>query len=202
MVVTRVRRLAHKLASAGFELNGQMRLRRSRPHLKQYIEFQLGTGGLAGQFTCSIGWEIEADGLEHNSSYSFRERLGVFERGTDVWFSHATKEQADTEFEQIETWIRQYAIPLLDSLDLETLVAKYEAEVGRDSDWDAFSPLRYFGASDCWKEYNLGWAYKVLGRHKEAREHLQRVVDEYSHDPYEFVQERRKKCLQGLEELA
>ncbi len=198
---TKVKNLANELESAGFVQDGPFRLKRSLEHIDQFVELQPGHEWLEGKFTCNLCWKITAGVQLVEGVYDYCVRIGFLVGETDLWFSHETRDELASSYEQVASILREKGLPYLDSIsDLKRMVELYEsASTGTSLPPDVpTNPLSYFGMDEGWKHYNLGFAYKVLGISEKANEHFAVVVDQHSREPFDWVQDRRQACEKAL----
>lgn len=205
MLKTRVLRFANTFANEGFSLDGSFRLKRKLPNLNQFLEFQPGYRELEGKFTCNLCWKNTADGVESIDVYDHMFELGHLSGNVDCWYSHKTKEELEESCKKVALLLNQYGIPFLNSIsDLQTMLEKYECivESGVAQPSTPTSPLLFFGLDQGWKHYNLGFAYKAIGEVVKAQDHLTTVIEKWSDQPIEWVQQRKKRCVDALASLS
>jgi hypothetical protein len=193
--------MAKELQTVGFIQNGPFRLKRTGELLNQFIELQPGHQWLEGKFTANLCWKITAGGEPVEGVYDFCVRIGFLFGENDVWFSHDTKEELDVTCEQVMLLIRERGLPFLDSVnDLEQMVEMYEAAVATHLGQAEVptSPLLFFGRDEGWKHYNLACAYRALGDSEKARTHFSIVLEQHSHQPLDWVQNRKRMCIEAL----
>jgi len=191
---TKVRNLADDLSQQGFEHFAPYLVRRSRPNLAQFIELQPGHRSVEGKFTCNMAWKFTDPEIPGDNTFHHAISL-------ERWFPHEPREALEESYAQLLRMSETYVLPFLDSVDsLEKLVAQYEGALASASDSvpAADSPLFFFGQDAGWKHCRLGFAYKNLAQLEKAREHLELVVKQHSHYPYDWVAKRKEACEKAI----
>jgi hypothetical protein len=190
---TRVKRLAREFAASNFTLKLGRILERDSPGLRQGLEFQPGTRRLADRFTVNVFWTFTIADPDA-SGFAGARRIGDFVAGTDMWFS-SEPAQIDSDFAKVRDLLERYALPYLDEFSsVKAIVSGYER--GHISCRDAF------GADRGWQRFNLGFCYSFLGRSAPAITNLRAVVEEYSAEPWEWVQSRKARAEAEIARLS
>lgn len=197
---TKVTHLAAACEPLGFVLDGPFRLKRSVPHIDQFIEIQPGHNWLDGKFTCNLCWKHTADGVAANDIYDHVVNVGWLTGHSESWMNHESKDDLEASYNQLKSLLLETAISFLDGIrDLGQMVEMYEdAEKTSDPVDAPTDPRSFFGIDEGWKHYNLAFAYKVLGYQDKAKTHFNIVLEKYSSQPFEWVHARRQKCNEAL----
>jgi hypothetical protein len=112
----RIRRLLKEhLALHGFELQKPRIVQRRIDHLRQGIEFQPGTGHLAGKYAVNVYWSF-THALDEEGTMAVCKRIGELSGSGDNWFSRADSD-LDTDFAVVEQLVREFALPYLTRYD-------------------------------------------------------------------------------------
>lgn len=198
-LITRVNQLAAACEPLGFLLDGPFRLKRSVPHIDQFIEIQPGHDWLDGQYTCNLCWKYTADGIAADDVYDHAVNVGWLTGDSELWMNHESKD-VDKSDGQLESLLLEAGIPFLDRIrDLRRMIEMYEAaDKTSDPAGSPTDPRLFFGVDAGWKHYNLAFAYKVLGDSAKAKTHFNIVLEQHSDEPFTWVGERRRKCAEAL----
>ena len=180
------------LAEKGFVLDRARIPERRLSGLRQGIEFQPGTGHLAGKFTLNVYWSF-LDALDDGNAMSASKRVGDLAGGTDSWFSQED-DAIDSAFQAVERLMNQRILPYLDRYDTLSKIVD-ACSSGELSEIDAF------GVDVGWRRFYQGFCHLQLGHTAVAVEHFVRVVDLHSSAPYEWVQRRKRSAVDYLRQL-
>jgi hypothetical protein len=109
------RLLKEHLAVHGFELQKPRIVQRRIDHLRQGIEFQPGTGHLAGKYSVNVYWSF-THALDEEGTMAVCKRIGELSGSGDRWFSRADSD-FDTDFAVVERLVVEVALPYLARYD-------------------------------------------------------------------------------------
>ena len=187
MPSTALKRIAKRLAPRfevhGFQPATKISFERKMDRIVQAIEFQPGARHLSGRFTINFGWRFLLGPIVDPKTYEFWDRIGTLLGQGDLWFPEAD----DEKLHQIEENVFSLVVPFLDCYRrLEDIVAAYE---GGDKQGEL--SRSFFGLDAGWEHYNFGLACISLGRIAKGKEELEKVINDHSAAPYDWVRERR-----------
>jgi len=159
--------------------------------LCQGIGFVKGTRGREGMFTLDVYLRYMTSPRNAPWAMDCHRTIGEFSSGSDEWYP-IDDEQS---YEVVAGIFLQNVEPFLKAHEsIEAIV--HDFEEGR------YSPKMLFGPDDGWMHFNIGFAYLWIGNKDKAAEHLKLVVEKYSNEDYDWVQERKKLAIEGLERIA
>lgn len=196
----KVKQLARDFASFGFVHVGPYRIKRSLVGLDQFIEFQPGHRVRENHFTCNLSWGLTIGDAPQKSGHDHSIRIGELLDG-DVWLLHEPKEKLEESYLRMNQWLANYGLPFLDSIgSVEKLVAQCEEAMITESNvtTKSPSPLYFLGEDQGWRHFNLGLAYKHLGKIEKAKNQLKLVIEQHSAEPYGFVFQRKQASERAL----
>lgn len=192
---TRIKALfkAH-LEPRGFTLESRRCPTRRLTGLHQGIEFQPGTGHLAGKFVMNAYWGF-TDSLSDGSMAACT-RFAHPEpekRGAERWFSRSEPD-FDRDVALAERIVVEAVVPFLDRHDS---LAKIVAACASGT----LSEAAAFGQDIEWRNYYQGYAHASLGNVDAAIRHFDAVVTLYSDHPHDHVQRRKAAAQAYLDQL-
>ena len=179
---TKIRNLVREnLASLGFILARPRMPQRQCPGLRQSLEFQPGTGHLAGSYTINVCWSFLIAPRDWEALDGYR-RIGELAGQGDTWYSREPN-RFEEDFARATTLVLNVAVPYLERYsNVNAIVTAYEE--------GTLSRSHAFGPDRGWQSFNLGYCYSYLGRTAPAISNLRAVIEEHSSEPYDFIQVR------------
>jgi len=160
--------------------------------LRQGIEFQPGSGHLAGQFTLNIFWSFTHP-LDDGSSMSGAWRIGQILGQGDTWYP-CEGDVLNAGFSAVSTALVNSALPFLDAYSTIQKIVE-------DTNSGKLDSGKAFGLDPGWNSFNQGYCHRFLGNRQEAIKHFQDVVEKHSDRPYDWVAQRRGASLAELQGL-
>ena len=182
--------LRDELNAHGFELSKPRLIQRYLDGLRQGMEFQPGTGHLAGKYTINVFWSYAISPINSTVAMHAVRRIGEFAGEVNTWYDREDLSQ----FELVKDLILTDALPYLDRFSSirRILQAIEDGVIARES---------AFPTDPGWRDFYLGYCYLHVGNVAQARTCLERVVHGQSTATHEWVLERRNVASATLSDI-
>lgn len=176
------------LASKGFAQVTPWAFEKPLDGLCHGLGFVKGSRGRDGAFSVDVYWRFTNSKRNAPWAMDCHRRINDFVPGMDGWFliedegSYTTV--ANIFLTIIEPFLKEHESVASIIHSLET--GQYEERV-------------LFGPDAGWRQFNIGFCYLSLGNKAKAIDCLNAVVEKYSSENYDWVQERRLIAMEGIE---
>jgi hypothetical protein len=190
---SRIKRIfKDEMESKGFVLKKPRIPERFLQGLRQGIEFQPGTGHLAGKYTLNVFWSF-THSLDEGISMAGTSRIGALTGSVDTWFSRQD-EKLESDFSAVSELIKTVVLPYLEKYNsIESILAGVKS-----GELDISHAL---GVDAGWREFNLGYCFAFVGNRKEAVKHYSAVIEMHSNHTVEWVQNRKQAAISEISRL-
>lgn len=182
--------LRDELAAHGFELLKPRLIQRHLDGLRQGMEFQPGTGHLAGKYTINVFWSYGISPINDTVSMHAVRRIGDFVGEMNTWYDREDLSQ----FDAIKDLILSKVLPYLDSFSSIRQILQ-AVEGGVIANESAF-PI-----DPGWRDFYLGYCYLHVGNVAQAKTCLERVVYCHSTATHGWALERRNIAYASLNDI-
>lgn len=162
-----------ELKPHGFSLPKPRKPERLLDFLRQGLEFQPGTGHLAGKFTVNVYWSYMLSPIQDEYSMHAVKRIGHFVDGSNAWYIN----DDESQFLIVKDIILDLVIPYFDKFSSiqKILHAVDSGESKAES---------VFPTDIGWREFYLGYCHLQVGDIDRAKYHLEKLVNEHSTPEY------------------
>lgn len=178
------------LHARGFIQKTKWTFEKELPGFYQGLSFRKGTRGLQGYFTVEVFWRFNHSPLSFDDVMHCSRRIGEFTSGRGEWLPI----DDESIFERIEQFFIQTAEPFLnENGSIEAIISNFEE--GR------YEASLLFGYDIGWRTYNIGFCYLWLGKKKKGLSYLHELLERYSDEEFDWVQQRKKVSLDAIASL-
>ncbi|MFM0234348.1 hypothetical protein [Paraburkholderia sediminicola] len=182
--------LRDELAAHGFELSKPRLIQRHLDGLRQGMEFQPGTGHLAGKYTINVFWSYAISPINSTIAMHAVRRVGDFAGEINVWYDREDLSQ----FAAVTDLILTEVLPYLDSFSSIRRILQ-AIEGGLIASESAFP------TDPGWRDFYLGYCYLHVGNVAQAKTCLERVVHGHSTATHGWILERRNVASATLSDI-
>ncbi|UOB60543.1 hypothetical protein MRS60_31790 [Burkholderia pyrrocinia] len=180
-----------ELTSHGFELSKPRLIQRHVEGLRQGMEFQPGSGYLAGKYTINVFWSYTVSPINDKVSMHAVRRIGDFTDEGNAWYDRNDQSQ----FEKVRNLISTDVLPYLNEFSSiqRILQAVHDGVIASEL---------AFPIDPGWRDFYLGYCHLHVGNVARARACLERVVRIHSIATHGWVLERRNVASSTLLDIA
>jgi hypothetical protein len=190
LLVSRTKRFAETLELRGFRQVNSLSFERPLDGFSQGVAFAKGTGSLAGKFTLDIYWRYTHSSYPSEGMMDYCQRIGIFDSGRDEWFQISDErgwaKVGELFVEHVEPFFQRHS-------SIRNIIESYEKQL--------ISPAVLFGIDKGWQAFNIGHCYSWIGRNGAAVKYLREIVDQYSQQPFDWIQKRKGVALASLSKI-
>jgi len=176
------------LANKGFTQVTPWAFEKPLEGLCQGLGFVKGTRARDGAFTVDVYWRYTNSKRKTPWAMDCHRRINDFTSGGGGWFliedERSYVRVADVFLNSVEPFLKAHE-------SITCIIRSFEAGL--------YEEQVLFGPDAGWRQFNIGFCYLSLGNKVRAIDCLNMVVEKYSTENYDWVQERKLIALEELE---